>query len=516
MMKLRKSRLNLAVGTVLGAAALMPAASFGWSVDTGAGVLNTASGGDTLLFPIYSTVNPATTSFSVTNTSGSQTIAAKIRFREQEKSMDVLDFIVIFSPYDKFDFSVSQGPEDARPTMSWNDNTCLVGPGPGGSVQFPPPSAFVSGDSTMSVGHLEVLGMADLSGAYVLANGSAFLADGITPVTQTTTGAISLGAAAKHGPDGVPANCGILTTVLASQANVAALNAAGALLDVDNVLMGRYVITGAGLGIEAGGDAIGIRDSNLGYPAMNISAQSNSECERSTNCVANYAWDLREWDHPHLGEMANLSGFQLALTASSISGDWSNNPANFVGVDWVLSFPNKYAYLDLVSPNSTINTCGSATPVTSPTWCLLNATRTGFGTPGIWTGNEAGSPNLCLTDSGLGVWDREEQQASGNVTVSPGGRTTLDICNELQIFTVAAAGTEVRPSVIQTAERRGVVTFENLDAIRGWARMTMPWATVPGDSVSGVLFTTRNTDDPTINNASLTDLQKDAGGVTGQ
>ena len=77
------------------------------------GTLVTPSGGDTLVYPIYTTATgmvngaatSATTSFSVTNTSsgpwvalpnahGGQTIAAKIRFREQDHSMDVLDFVV--------------------------------------------------------------------------------------------------------------------------------------------------------------------------------------------------------------------------------------------------------------------------------------------------------------------------------------------------------------------------------------------------------------------------------------
>ena len=75
------------------------------------------------------------------------------------------------------------------------------------------------------------------------------------------------------------------------------------------------------------------------------------------------------------------------------------------------------------------------------------------------------------------------------------------------MFTLAAPGDTPRPSVIQTPERRGVVTFDNLDAIRGWAGLGISWATV-GDSIGGVIFTTRNTDDPTINNGSLTDLQK--------
>jgi hypothetical protein len=521
-MKLRKSRLSLAVGVALGAAAMIPATSFGWSVNTttNPGTLLTASGGDTLLFPIYSTVDPMTTSFSVTNTSMTQTVAAKIRFREQDKSMDVLDFIVVLSPNDKFDFTVAQAADAERPTMSWNDNSCLVGPGTGGSVNFPPPTTFAGSNETMSVGHLEVLGMANLDAVYVLPNGSAWLPDGVTPVDATTTGAINLGDAAQHGTDGVPENCGILVTSLSSPANVQSIRAASVRnevdLDVDNILVGRYVMTGAGLGIEAGGDAIGIRDSDF-----TLSAQSSALCSALTNdpnCVGYYAWDQREWDHPHLGDMANLAGFQSALTAANISGDWSNNPANFVGVDWVLSFPNKYAYLDYVPA---ANCDGGAT--TGSEWCLLYGTRSGNGTAGLWTAGGTqvvppteltdqilGTADLCISPAMLAVYDREEGEASGNVTVSPGSATQLGLCHELEVFTLAGAGQQVRDSVIQTADQRRIIEFENLDAIRGWAGMTVPWATV-GDSISGILFTTRNTDDPTINNGSITELQKDVG-----
>lgn len=526
MMKLRKSRITLAVGAVLGAAALIPATSFGWSVDTINGVLRTASGGDTLLFPLYTTVTPATTSFSTTNTSD-RTIVAKIRFREQEKSMDVLDFLVVYSPYDKFDFTVSQGAGAVRPTMSWNDNTCLVGPAPGSkSVQFPAPTQFVSGDAVMSVGHLEVLGMADVSNVYTL---------GTTVATATTPGAISWAAAAKHDDTGKPANCQVFIDWLANQKNVQTLNVANVLLDVPNALTGRFVVTGVGLGIEAGSDAISIQDSNLTVGAappattpVRISAQSNSECSRITpaNCVSTYAWDKREWDHPHLGEMRNLIRFQAALTAGNVAGDWSNNPGNSVGVDWILSFPNKYAYLDYVPAGQCDDGAGSGSE-----WCLLNVPNTGYGLAGAWTGSVGTPPpvppavrtdsygvaDLCLPDNNLQVWDREEQPASGNVNVSPGGRDTLDLCEELEVFTLAAEDQEVRDSVIQTQERRRIIGFTNLDALFGWAQMTFSWPLLPvnnavqGDSVTGLIMTTRNTDDPTINNASLTDLQKCVG-----
>jgi hypothetical protein len=239
-----------------------------------------------------------------------------------------------------------------------------------------------------------------------------------------------------------------------------------------------------------------------------MSAQSSARCDATTptpNCTGTYAWDQLEWDHPHLGEMVNLDGFQAALTAANISGDWSNNPDNFVGVDWVLSFPNKYAYLDLIPADECV---GGAT--SGDEWCLLNATQTGNGTTGLWTATVPGVADLCITPALLDVWDREEQQASGSVSVSPGAQTQLDLCKELEVFTLAAEGQLVRDSIIQSPDNRRVITFENLDAIRGWARMSIPWALL-GDSITGILFTQRNTDDPTINNASLTDLQKDVG-----
>lgn len=539
-MKLRKSRLSLAVGVVLGAAAMIPATSFGWSVNTSTVGLNTTSGGDTLLFPIYSTVETeqdgvpgnVTTSFSVIN-SGAETIVAKIRFREQEKSMDVLDFLVIFSPYDHFSFWVAQEPGAPTPHMSWTDTSCVVGPavssdGTEERVNFPDASVtqFVETNEQMSVGHLEVLGMATIPDNLYVSPGYA---------GGDSTQGQSLAAAAKHGPDGKPANCALLVTWLADTDNVHLLNQPGLLGDVPNDLSGRYLMTGVSgnsQGIEGGSDAIGIRDSNLtlnrSTGSIQITSQSNADCVQVgySNCLpitTQYAWATREWDHPHLGEMLMLWLFQANLTAEDILGDWSNNPENYVGVDWVLSFPDKYAYLDYVDAS----TCAGGAD-TGKEWCLLDQTRTSvgwpspyFGVPGVWTGTwgnaTVGETSDCmgLTDNDLYVYNREEASAGATVTVSPGGRPTLDICHELQVFTIAAEGDTPRASIIQTADRRGVITFENLIAEYGWARMGLSWplpgtdAPYPiGDAMTGIIFQTRATEDPTINNGSISELQK--------
>ena len=69
MKKMRKSRVSMAVGAVLATAVLAPATAFGVSYDVDSSRVESDSGGDALLFPIYTTANGAKTSFSVTNTS---------------------------------------------------------------------------------------------------------------------------------------------------------------------------------------------------------------------------------------------------------------------------------------------------------------------------------------------------------------------------------------------------------------------------------------------------------------
>ena len=177
-------------------------------------------------------------------------------------------------------------------------------------------------------------------------------------------------------------------------------------------------------------------------------------------------------------------------------------------MDWVLSFPSKYAYLDWVD----LDDCNASG--TAKTWCLLEDIKTnpGPGTAGAWTASS--TTNLCIKDNSLRVFDTEEGEASGNVNVSPGSRTTLDICEEMQVFTLAAEGDTPRDSVIQYADRRDIIEFLNLPAQRGWAELTLSWPAtrLEGGAVTGILFTTRATEDPTINNGSITDLKKEGSG----
>jgi hypothetical protein len=418
-MKISKSKISIAMGAVLSATCFAPVTSYAVSFDVLNGAISDGDAGDALLFPFYSTTgtdgNNVTTSFSVTNTANN-TVAVKIRFREQRVSYDVFDMIAVLSPYDKFDFWVAPG-ENGRPRVAWNDSTCVVGPQPGEigaqpdggtSIEFPDPATYrLTGtgitNEDMAVGHVEVLGMARLDGnSCVNATTGEPAADCLA-----TNGNTSLKAASTHAGSGdarAPANCRVVMDFFSNPEFVQLANADTSttvtpfFTDMPNSLIGRYVVTVPNRGIEAGDKAIAIQNSNLtnagaaGLP-IHVVAQSPALCadlgpflgNHAGNCKnTGYAWDTQEYAHPHLGDMTNLAnlqgqlnalpgGFGAAVNDGGISGDWSVNPANHVSINWIVSLPNKYTYLNLVAANE----CdGSGT---AKVWCLLDKPPVGIG-----------------------------------------------------------------------------------------------------------------------------------------
>lgn len=410
-MNMKKSRVSIAISAVLSAACLAPATTYGVAIDVLNNRVADNDAGDALLFPFYTTTgseagSEATTSFSVTNTANA-TVAVKIRFREQKVSYDALDFIAVLSPYDKFDFWVSPG-DNGRPVVTWDDTTCVVGPQPGAtSAEFVDPTAYGLANTgvtaaDLAVGHLEVLGMATLGdNACVTSSG---MPSTVEPANgRCAAGDISLKAAATHSGSGAarePANCQILMDFFSNQYgnSVRAANldtetgVTPFFQDAPNSLIGRYLVTIPGRGVEAGEKAISIQNSNLtaagdGVASPNpmyVTAQSADQCEQNApgaegnqfgNCKnALYEWDTQEFAHPHLGDMRNLANLQGLMNAATgtptralnLSGDWSVNPGNNVNVNWVVSFPNKYVYLDLLPKNE----CGGTGDAKA--WCLLD------------------------------------------------------------------------------------------------------------------------------------------------
>jgi hypothetical protein len=117
MMKFSKKQMALAVGTVLGAASMIPSAQ--------AVNLATDGLGQVLIFPYYTTRAGWNTLFNITNTSD-KVVAVKVRFHEAQNSREVFDFNVIMSPQDVWNGWVTNDPTDDMPVFYTNDKTCTT------------------------------------------------------------------------------------------------------------------------------------------------------------------------------------------------------------------------------------------------------------------------------------------------------------------------------------------------------------------------------------------------------
>lgn len=505
MKSYRKSSLSLALGVALGSVALVPAVGHAYSVNANVpgGQIVADGGGDSLLFPFYSTANGTSSSFSVSNTSEA-TIAAKVRFREQINSQDVRDFIVVLSPDDKFDFWVAPDINNGgKPAVFWNDNSCVVGKlQESGGTKTLPLVDLPGGDST--VGHVEIIGMMDLS--------------------RSSFEGYSLAVAAKHDEQGVPTNCNPIYKAFESRLNVNQITNAG---DAPNALIGAYVVTAGAAGIEGGDNPIEVKNTfrravyaaQSPEPCAGIPADFDGTNQDLTDCFQLYSWDGKEEDHPHLGDVnwvvanpgdrsvvANIDG---ALTALALRGDWSNNPANSVGYDWIATYPTKYVYLDDCDGDKVPDEDGNLGDKLVGPYPFCQ-TPSPFG---------PGGHDKCMGTTTVDAFDAEEGVPS---RPSPSSQPLYGNCNETNVFTYAMAGQAFESSLIQTEARREVRTFEYIpsDPVRGWITQPIVWqpnAVVPthvnntydGAATQGLLWIVRSTDDAAVNNGSLRELVRE-------
>jgi hypothetical protein len=386
----------------------------------------------------------------------------------------------------------------------------------------------------MSVGHVEVIGMINLNNLEDRAGND-------------------LNIAAVHGEDGFPLNCQVLREVFKTRENMNEITYEGAPIwtnlyraDVGNVLIGGFLVTAGEQGIEAGANAIHVRNT---FNRAFIAAQSAQSCKGippwaggdplsqgglPEGCFQLYTWDGTEESHPHLGDINwvgvdGVAGLNtvarlddLLTAAVSLRGDWSNNVDNNVGFDWIATFPTKYVYVDrpftgeACSPGDDfVNVGDRLVGNFGPgTRCV---TPTPFGV------RNSGFPRCIIGDDAfifMNVFNTEE---GSTTTESPGENDPLLFCPETEVFTIVSEDVIPEPSLIQTAARRGVIEYDpSLSGVRGWADVPINWypsAFVPthasnvrdGAATSGLLFLIRATTDPMMNNGSLRELESNSG-----
>lgn len=516
----RKNPLSYAIGAVLATMAAVPMTASAIALDVTRGAFATDDGGDALAYPIFSTVNGLTSAFSLTNTSD-RDIAVKVRFREQQYSMEVWDTIVFLSVGDKWDFTVSASADPMIPQVSpvAGDTTCTTVP-PG---DFPSPfratqfNAAGQPEGRWTVGHVEVIGMMDLTDA------SLTVPTSVDPILM---------AALIEGRE-----CAALRAIFTRPDSVAGIdfgNLATIPGDVQNVLIGRYVVGQNGGGLEAGDVPIALANTFNEPLPFAQSAGAGARCSTPITindgvCMATYAWDQFQESHPHFGDILNgLYGSIDALVgANALEGDWSSNPANFVGTDWLVSFFAKYVYTNFMNCDGApgnewcdvlpqwkdnLNTVSPDYAPANPFNAALGATAATEDLPP----SPLAAPVACLT---IDLWglDADEHWATGGISPNVPPR----ICNEVTVIGLAADAATARPSLIQQDTGPfarllfGFPDLADLGATRGWAHLDLDWpaganaATPLPAAVSGSLFMTRSEpSNPAANNASLVPLAR--------
>lgn len=349
MMKCKMKQVALAVGTVLGCLGAVPSVQ--------AVNLATDGLGQVLIFPYYTTRAGWNTLLNITNTSN-QVVVAKVRFHEAYNSRDVFDFNIIMSPYDVWNGTLSNGPNDI-PVFSTSDTTCTV------------PAIPAAGQPMQGSGANALLAFTG-SAADGGPNTTDRLREGYVTVTMMGTAPTSnaLAANAVHTSSRVPANCAALRNAFAlSGTTIAALRSNFGY--TGNPLKGAFSLVNAAQGWNAASEAVTLAHfflptaPTVGGPVVPnlISAQLPPASVANVYNDSFHQPDLA--DANTTGTYLDTAGVQqngpangaaavlYVLARQSVVNQWANRNVAATGwkvnSDWIVTFPTKRFYTDASS-----------------------------------------------------------------------------------------------------------------------------------------------------------------------
>lgn len=458
MAKRKMKQVALAVGTVLGGLSLLPSAQ--------AVNLATDGLGQTLLFPYYTTRAGWNTLINITNTSN-EVVVAKVRFHEGYNSRDVFDFNVILSPYDVWNATVSNGPNDV-PMIGTSDKSCTVPAIPAGGIVF--------NDGVNTNGLLAYTATAADTGPTTTDR----MREGyINVIMMGTSPATGLAANAVHTAAGVPTNCTALQTAFALGGgyNMTTLRAAFPNYAL-NPLKGAYSLVNATNGWNASHEAVTL---------ANFSTVPLITAQLQPSAVNNVFTD--SFHEPELssgntaGQVFSATGAVLASSATdgadavsyvlqraSVMNQWANLDASLptnpwtVNSDWVVTFPTKRFYVDPGTHQfggRAAGRPGLPSPASAPPIAPFTNPFT--------AGQSCDSVNYT-------IYNREEYQitrTNGPVfspAPSPQGN---QLCEEVNVLTFGAATgvTNVLGSPMGNGTLSGNIPDNSLPGPNGWMQL---------------------------------------------
>lgn len=433
---MKKNKLTTAV--IAGLAGVAGVASVGNAVH-----VNPEGTGQVLIYPYYSLHNGLNTTYSVVNTTDAVK-AIKVRFLEGQNSREVLDFNVYLSEYDVWtgvigpytatsavnSLGFNHTGEDSGAHAS-SDNSCA--PRLNKTLQeFLPYEIDKDAPNNDLVrgreGHFEVLEMGEVIGAHA--------------------------AAATHGSDGVPANCGFLTN--SWNAGAWALNPSTDMEPATGGLFGAASIVGVEEGFNVSYDAVALQDfwpvgtfnhTNPGSTSPNVGDGTNTSVVFNEGVALTSSW------------AAGAQAVSAVFMRDEVYNEY-NFEADVNGMSqWVITFPTKYFHVNV--------------PAVIPPFTQL------------WDGEKA-----CETFT-IDVWDREEQfdTTEGGISPPPPGGTNPTFCYEANTLEFRAPGAPVGSANVMGANNLTSIQGVSGGTENGWARINFKNAANVMIPVTGTPYT---------------------------
>jgi hypothetical protein len=328
--------------------------------------------GDTLLFPYYTNENGNSTLLHIVNTSKTDTVIAKVRFRDFATSADGIDFTVILSPEDVFSGTLNKLASGANAfKRSGDDNTCTSPLATNG--EYTDPLQFSS--DTDHSGHVEVITLASFNENDY---GQAFTNEGKDVLKEIADLALH-----SKDADHEPAGCSTIDKYFNSQKDnqgrfIGLLQDALDDVEIRSHLFGQFAILNIGSGVEAGGRPVTIANAYRAVDANGDGDYTDSEdkalhspCWMGTGDVATNGNSIIcgqfpiHYPYPHLGHVvgvdvtgtmtptkvasnvANFNHFQDTIRAIGMGNEWSVKASNGVLSEMIFTFPTKYVFNDV-------------------------------------------------------------------------------------------------------------------------------------------------------------------------
>lgn len=363
--------------------AIAIAVSLGAAASAHATDVNSDGLGQVLLYPLYTVSQGNDTAISVTNTTN-QIKAVKVRFLEGMNSQEVLDFNLYLSPQDIWNGVITRTADGAK--LSTRDKSCTAPQIPAAGIEFrnlqyqgTAAASFATGkggpqgtDRTR-IGHVELIEMGEV-------------------VPTFSLGSVTAAAAIVHNASGVPGNCAAVSSAFAGTGVWTGAGVDDGITAPTGGLYGVGTITNVMAGTQIGYDATALENFTT-QASLHFEPGTIDPSLSDSSVIASFS------DGTAAAFDTGIDAVSAVLAKTALFNEYAVGAGVAASTDWVVTFPTKYAYVN-------VPTVG-ATPPFIRKWT------------GDVVGTVAGSACQPIVPA---YWDREEQTqevAVGGIDFSP-------------------------------------------------------------------------------------------------